>query len=434
MLAAARATLDRRIVVAFQPHRYTRTQQLLRRVRPGAGAGRRNRADRHLRRRARSRSPASRSTALAEVDPRRLRTSRPSWFADLDAVVPALVRLGAPGRRRSSRWARARSGRCRERLVEALDRKGGELMPVSAPADKRFRRTHVQPARPRVAAGVEHGAKVAWRSLRSVMRARARARGGRAGDLGARGSSVRTIVVDGQRADGDGRGACACSMTWCGANMLTADLEAWRRRLLASPWVADAAIRRVFPDAVVGRGLREDGRGDRPDRTARSYLIDRTGETIDEFGPSYAEFDLPDHRRPRARPGRAVRAIRRRAASRRAALRRRCSRRPIWRRWCRRSTSADPQRRGAHAERRHRARAHRRRPLRRAAAVVHRRRQQRLREGGSGHRFVDMRYVDGPRREQVFVTCRPGGRRSDTAERVEMTMRDDAESRERKDR
>ncbi len=50
VLAAARATLDRRLVVAFQPHRYSRTQQLMDDVRPGAAGRRRDRADRHLRR------------------------------------------------------------------------------------------------------------------------------------------------------------------------------------------------------------------------------------------------------------------------------------------------------------------------------------------------------------------------------------------------
>src|SRR4029453_8697521 len=35
-----------------------------------------------------------------------------------------------------------------------------------------------------------------------------------------------------------------------GASILTADLARYRRRLLASPWVADVAIRRVLPSTV----------------------------------------------------------------------------------------------------------------------------------------------------------------------------------------
>ena len=36
VIAAARAGIDRRVVVVFQPHRYTRTEQLMTRVRRGA--------------------------------------------------------------------------------------------------------------------------------------------------------------------------------------------------------------------------------------------------------------------------------------------------------------------------------------------------------------------------------------------------------------
>ena len=38
VIAAARAGIDRRVVVVFQPHRYSRTQQLMRRVRTALGA------------------------------------------------------------------------------------------------------------------------------------------------------------------------------------------------------------------------------------------------------------------------------------------------------------------------------------------------------------------------------------------------------------
>ncbi|HET7619608.1 MAG TPA: FtsQ-type POTRA domain-containing protein [Vicinamibacterales bacterium] len=77
-----------------------------------------------------------------------------------------------------------------------------------------------------------------------------------------------------------------------GTNIMTADLDAYRTRLLESPWVAGAALRRVLPSTVeifvaerrpIGLcRLRDD-----------LYLIDRDGTVIDEFGPQYAEFDLP---------------------------------------------------------------------------------------------------------------------------------------------
>lgn len=77
-----------------------------------------------------------------------------------------------------------------------------------------------------------------------------------------------------------------------GQPMLTVDLGAWRERLLRSPWVADAALRRVLPGtiavAISERQPLAVGRvGD------ELYLLDQRGAVIDAFGPNYAEFDLP---------------------------------------------------------------------------------------------------------------------------------------------
>jgi cell division protein FtsQ len=77
-----------------------------------------------------------------------------------------------------------------------------------------------------------------------------------------------------------------------GQHLLQTDLEAWRRRVLASPWVEQAMLRRVLPSTVevtirerlpiaIGRI-----RGD-------LYLVDEQGLVIDEYGPNYAQFDLP---------------------------------------------------------------------------------------------------------------------------------------------
>lgn len=77
-----------------------------------------------------------------------------------------------------------------------------------------------------------------------------------------------------------------------GTSIITADLANIRARLMASPWVADVALRRVLPstiEVVVSER--------RPIGVCRLggelYLLDRTGSVIDEFGPQYAEFDLP---------------------------------------------------------------------------------------------------------------------------------------------
>ena len=77
-----------------------------------------------------------------------------------------------------------------------------------------------------------------------------------------------------------------------GQHLLQTDLEEWRRRVLGSPWVEQATLRRVLPSTVevmirerlpiaIGRI-----RGD-------LYLVDEQGLVIDEYGPNYAQFDLP---------------------------------------------------------------------------------------------------------------------------------------------
>jgi cell division protein FtsQ len=77
-----------------------------------------------------------------------------------------------------------------------------------------------------------------------------------------------------------------------GTNILRADLDASRRRLAESPWVADAALRRVLPSTIevfvserYPIGLSRLGR--------ELFLMDETGALLDRFGPQYAEFDLP---------------------------------------------------------------------------------------------------------------------------------------------
>jgi len=77
-----------------------------------------------------------------------------------------------------------------------------------------------------------------------------------------------------------------------GTSILTADLAAYRRRLLDSPWVEDVAIRRLLPSTIEVFVSEH-----RPIGVSRLggqlYLVDRRGAIIDEFGPQYSEFDLP---------------------------------------------------------------------------------------------------------------------------------------------
>ena len=77
-----------------------------------------------------------------------------------------------------------------------------------------------------------------------------------------------------------------------GESLIWADLDRWRARLLASPWVRDAALRRSLPSTVevvvserqpIGIGRIN---GD-------TYLVDERGVIIDQYGPHYADLDLP---------------------------------------------------------------------------------------------------------------------------------------------
>jgi cell division protein FtsQ len=77
-----------------------------------------------------------------------------------------------------------------------------------------------------------------------------------------------------------------------GRNMVTLDLEGWRQRLLSSPWVADAAMRRTLPGVVdVFVSERQPMGIGRIGSTL--YLVDQGGDVIDEYGPNYADLDLP---------------------------------------------------------------------------------------------------------------------------------------------
>jgi len=97
-----------------------------------------------------------------------------------------------------------------------------------------------------------------------------------------------------------------------GDSLLATDLEGWRSRLLASPWIADATLRRRLP-ATIEIEIRER----KPLGLARVghdlQLVDGTG-AIDAFGPRYADLDLPiidgliittSSPKPRIDPGRA---------------------------------------------------------------------------------------------------------------------------------
>ena len=160
---------------------------------------------------------------------------------------------------------------------------------VAAPSDRRFRRSHVKPT----------GRRRPWRTLARPWLTyggaailvlcglyRASIVAGRAGVL-----QVDRIVVRGNARLSKGE-VLAVLNGLRGQSLVWADLDRWRNRLLASPWVRDAALRRSLPSTVeVVISEREPVSIGRIN--GEMYLVDERGVLIDQYGPQYADLDLP---------------------------------------------------------------------------------------------------------------------------------------------
>ena len=162
-------------------------------------------------------------------------------------------------------------------------------MSVRAPAEKNFRRARVKPGRRRGLRGA-----VVWRHLRRVIVLLVVGYAAyRAFDLVLTASPLQVgrFVVRGNARLSNGE-VQALLDELRGENILLADLEASRSRLLESPWVADVGLRRVLPGTIEVFVSER-----RPAGLCRLgddlFLVDREGVIIDRFGPQYAEFDLP---------------------------------------------------------------------------------------------------------------------------------------------
>jgi cell division protein FtsQ len=160
---------------------------------------------------------------------------------------------------------------------------------VGAQTDRRFRRAHVKPSR----------RKRSWRALVVPLLIWSGCAVGLAYGLlrvsasaaHAQVLQIETITVRGNERMSKGE-VLAVLTGLRGESLVWTDLDAWRRRLMASPWVRDAGLRRSLPstiDVVVSErqpiGI---GRinGD-------MYLVDERGVIIDQYGPQYADLDLP---------------------------------------------------------------------------------------------------------------------------------------------
>lgn len=162
-------------------------------------------------------------------------------------------------------------------------------MPVTAPADRRFRRAHLKPARKRTGLKARR-----WRAAIVVgFVGLALYAGHRATAVvvGLDMFRVNQINVRGNHRLSKGE-VLALLQSLKGRSVLTVDLDDWRRALLTSPWVADASLRRTLPSTVdvviLERAPLGIGR-----INGSLYLVDDRGAVIDDYGPNYADLDLP---------------------------------------------------------------------------------------------------------------------------------------------
>jgi cell division protein FtsQ len=163
------------------------------------------------------------------------------------------------------------------------------VSPIAAPSDRRFRRAHVKQGRKhrhwrRRIMPIVRGSIVALVAMYGAYR------------LAGVAAHAHVLRVDRITVRGNERlsrdDVLAVLTGLRGESLVWTSLESWRRRLLASPWVRDAALRRSLPSTVdiviaerqpIGVG-RLNG---------EMYLVDESGIVIDQFGPQYADLDLP---------------------------------------------------------------------------------------------------------------------------------------------
>jgi cell division protein FtsQ len=162
-------------------------------------------------------------------------------------------------------------------------------VPVTAPADRRFRRAHVKPARQRKVL-LARIARVA-RLLAAAVAVAVGIYYGAHAVAQAHTLQVQDIQVRGNQHLAKGE-VLAILEGLRGEHILATNLDVWRQRLLGSPWIEYAALRRLLP-STVEVVIRER----HPLALARLgsnlYLIDDEGLVIDEYGPNYAQLDLP---------------------------------------------------------------------------------------------------------------------------------------------
>lgn len=158
---------------------------------------------------------------------------------------------------------------------------------VAAPADKRFRRAENRPGRG--SAGWLRSRALRWGVVVALVLTATAAGLMYLARLGV--FTVDRVVVRGNSRLSTGEVLMLIDGLK-GESVFSADLAQYRARLLDSPWVADATMRRVLPSTIDLRVIERVpiavGRlGD------QLFLVDPSGVIIDEYGPQYAQYDLP---------------------------------------------------------------------------------------------------------------------------------------------
>jgi cell division protein FtsQ len=170
----------------------------------------------------------------------------------------------------------------------AGEREGQTSVTVTAPADRRFLRAQVKPGR-------RHAPWRPWlrllrRSLAGVLLVAAGWRGAMA-IAEAPALRVDRVTVAGAEHLSNGE-VLGLVEGLRGRNILFVHLEEWRRQVLTCPWVADVTLRRSLPRTVEVHIV--ERRAIAIGRVGEAlFLVDEHGDEIDEYGPRYADFDLP---------------------------------------------------------------------------------------------------------------------------------------------
>jgi cell division protein FtsQ len=158
---------------------------------------------------------------------------------------------------------------------------------ITAPADQRFRRPDSRPIRRRTSVLVSRF----WKPAVAVVAVPAILAATAGVVLTAPGLAIDRIVVRGQmRMPASTVEGLLADLR--GHNILRADLEAARARVLGTPWVEEASLWRVLPRTIEVRVIERT-----PIALARLgqrlHLMDASGVVMAEFGPAYQDLDLP---------------------------------------------------------------------------------------------------------------------------------------------